>query len=265
MKDLEIENYMFDEKSLYIAFTIIYNDLLTYDKNLKAPIEDIQSFIDKLQNVRNVFVSLKNLKDMLDNKLLKNFDVSATKSLKKQLDFVDFIRNKSIAHLDLDLLTRASQWSPQIFIANHEKDLKLITLECYKASIEASINAYIAMHKQDTFKNEIDLHYPPDGEQFFNFLQTAIQKSISWLEIRLKFLARMFSPLSEKEQLRLYYIAGSTNFNLKESIYVGKEITANSIDEMEKKHYAIINEHNLMTPESEKVYKELYARWKKIL
>lgn len=265
MNDLEIENYMFDEKSLYVAFTIIYNDLLTYDNNLKVPIEDLQSFIYKLQNVRNVFVSLKNLKDMLNNKLLKNFDASSTKDLRKQLDFVNFIRNKSIAHLDLDLLARASQWSPQIFIANHEKDSKLITLECYKASIEASINAYIAMHKQETFKNEIDLYYPPDAEQFFNFLENAIQKSISWLEERLKFLARRFSPLSKKEELQLYYIAGSTNFDLNEPIYLGKEITENSLDEMKETYFELLNKHNLVTPESEKFNTELYARWKKML
>lgn len=265
MNDLEIENYMFDEKALYVAFTIIYNDLLTYDNNLKAPIEDIQSFIYKLQNVRNVFISLKNLKDMLNNKLLKNFDVSGTKDLKKQLDFVNFIRNKSIAHLDLDLLTRASQWSPQIFLANHEKDSRLITLECYKASIEASINAYIAMHQQDIFKNEIDLYYPPDGEQFFNFLENVIQKSISWLDERLKFFAKRFSPLSKKEELQLYYIAGSTNFNLKEPIYLGKKITENSLDEMKETYFSIVNEHNPARLESNKVLTELFARWKQML
>ena len=265
MTDLKIENYMFDEKSLYVAFTIIYNDLLTYDNNLKAPIEDIQSFIYKLQNVRNVFVSLKNLKDMLDNKLLKSFDKSATKALKKQLDFVNFIRNKSIAHLDLDLLTRASQWSPQIFIADHEKDSKQIILECYKASIEASINAYIAMHKQETFKNEIDLYYPPDAEQFFKFLENAIQKSLSWLNERLNFLAGKFTRISVREELQLYCIAGSTNFNLNEPLSLGGEITEERLKEIQQGFVSGLNKHNLLTPELESFNQKLYEVFKTIL
>lgn len=83
------QKYQITEKSNYLNLLILIDELKSYHKLLSDEISDIDSWIMKLRNTRNVFISLNNVLDIM-NKINLNLSDDYTKlsrNLKKKLAF----------------------------------------------------------------------------------------------------------------------------------------------------------------------------------
>lgn len=213
------EKYQIPRKSDFIYMTILLHDLKCFDEELSEGVEDIASLTHKMRNTRNVFVSLHNLKDSMNRIRLDGEAqfVLDTRSLRRDLDFIVHIRNKGVGHLDRTLLERAAQWSPEIFHVNSHGNNDYLNFLSYKAVLESTINSYLNEDgEQKVFKTEIDFLYPPNAEQFFEFLSDVVKRSINWLENSREIIRSEIEFYSDDKVQEMGAIAGQTNFNLKD-------------------------------------------------
>lgn len=226
------EKYQIPRKSDFICMTIILHDLKCFDEELSERVEDIQTLSNKIRNTRNVFVSLHNLKDSM-NRIRIDGDAQFTldtRMLRRDLDFIAHIRNKGVGHLDKVLLERAAQWIPQLFHVNSHENDDYLTFLSYQAILESTINSYLNEDgEQKVFKTEIDILYPPNSKQLFEFLSDIIKRSMSWLERARKIIRSEIEWHSNDKIEEMAFIAAKTNFNLKEE----SDFTFNE-DEMKK-------------------------------
>jgi len=220
---MDKQKYQITEKSNYLNLLILIDELESYHEFLSDKVSDINSWIAKLRNTRNIFLSLNNVRDAM-NKINLNLSdeyVVLSRSLKKKLAFANHFRNRGIGHLNETLLERAVQWSPQIFYSETKENEKYKVSEAHRVIIEACTNSFIDHEgKQKVFNTEIDLMYPPDAKLFFTHLQEIVTLSLEWLSISAKSILSTIKHHDKKEIHELGAIAGKTNFNLKEeSIY----------------------------------------------
>lgn len=213
------QKYQITEKSNYLNLLILIDELKSYHESLSSEISDIDSWIIKLRNTRNVFISLNNVLDAM-NKINLNLSDDYTKlsrNLKKKLAFANHFRNRAAGHLNEILLERAVQWSPQIFSLISKENEKFKISEAHRVIIEACTNSYINQEgKQKVFNTEIDLMYPPDAKLFFIHLEELITESLEWLTISAESILLNIRHHSDDEINEFAAIAGKTNFNLKE-------------------------------------------------
>lgn len=215
------EKYKIHEKSIWISLTIIENDLRFYDSELSAEKGSLKDLIQWLRSTLNVFVTLNNLSDLLKRSRLDGTDEfkAKTKALRKELDFISHVRNKSAGHLDPLLTERAAQWMPQIFSSVNvdNKSYKEFTVfETYRAVLESSINSYISGEgRQKVFDHEIDINYPPDQKEFYDFLHKKIHSSLEWLVLAGEIVESAGIFNEHHTVAELGCIAGKTNFDLK--------------------------------------------------
>jgi hypothetical protein len=217
---LSKEKYQIPRKSDFICLSILQHDLKCFDSDLSKPGKDTEGLIFKLRNSRNVFVSLHNLKDSMNRIRIDGNAkfVSETRLLRKELKFISHIRNKGVGHLDRSLLERAAQWAPQIFQEKSKDFDEYITFECYRAVIESSINSYLNEDgEQKIFDTEIDFLYPPNADQFFEFLSGIVKNSIEWLNKALEIIRSEIHFHTDDQIGELGAIAGKTNFDLDEN------------------------------------------------
>lgn len=221
------DKYQIPRKSDFICLTILLHDLKSYDKELGEEIKDLDTLTNKMRNTRNVFVSLHNLKDCMKRvRIDGNEDfIKETRILRRELEFIVHIRNKGVGHLDSTLLERAAQWIPEIFYKNTQENEGYITFHSYKAVMESTINSYLNEEgQQKVFKTEIDFNYPPDANQFFEFLSAIVYRSMKWLEIARKIVKSEINFHSDEQIKEMGAIAGQTNFDLKdESSFIFSE------------------------------------------
>lgn len=143
--------------------------------------------------------------------------VSATRSIRQDLDFIVHIRNKGVGHLDWNLMERAAQWIPELFHVNSHENDDCLTFLSYKAVLESTINSYLNEEgKQKTFGTEIDFYYPSNAEKFFGFLSDIVKRSIAWLENAREIIRSEIDLHSDDKVKEMGAVAGKTNFNLKE-------------------------------------------------
>lgn len=213
------EKYQITEKSNYLNILILIDELQSYHTSLTDVISDKDSWITKLRNTRNVFISLNNVLDAM-NKINLNLSddyVKFTRNLKKKLAFANHFRNRAVGHLNETLLERAVQWSPQIFSSTSKENEKFKIAEAHRVIIEVCTNSFINHEGiQKVFNTEIDLMYPPDAELFFTHLQELVTESLKWLMISAESTLSSIQHHDENEIKELAAIAAKTNFNLKE-------------------------------------------------
>lgn len=212
-----MDKYNINEKAQFIRLTILLHDLVCYDKDLQEQISDKESLIRKFRNTRNVFISLHNLRDALnDVQVSKDQEfISRTRALRRKLDFIGHVRNKGVGHIDKELLKRAAQWSPEIFYENTKDNADYLIFECYRALLQTSINSHlnnIGEHK--VFTSTIDLLYPPNAAEFFHYLSEIVNDSIKWLSEASETTKSRIHFHSRDQILELAEIAAQTNFDL---------------------------------------------------
>jgi signal recognition particle subunit SEC65 len=212
------QKYQIAEKSNYLNIFILIDELKSFHKFLSEEVSDIDSWITKLRNTRNVFLSLNNVLDAMNriNLNLSDEYVNQSRSLKKKLAFANHFRNRAVGHLNETLLERAVQWSPQIFSSTSKENNKFKISEAHRVIIEACTNSYVNQEGiQKVFNTEIDLMYPPDAKLFFNYLQELVTESLEWLTISAESILSNIKHHDNDEIQELAAIAAKTNFDLK--------------------------------------------------
>ena len=214
-----LQKYNINRKAEFIGIDIILHDLICYNEELQKPASDSKSLANKFRYVRNVFMSLYNVKDLLSTVHVSGNEAFATKkkALQRELEFIVHVRNKGVGHLDKELLKRAAQWEPHVFHEECKENPEFATLLCYKALIETCINSYqTARQGNKPFSSEIDLMYPPNAKEFYEFLACIVEDSISWLEEARRLVNNEIEYHSAETLLEMAALAGQTNFDLKE-------------------------------------------------
>lgn len=213
------EKYQISVKADYICLTILEHDLSCFDKDLRlATTEDADGIALMLRNTRNVFISLHNLKGAMGSMRLNGSEQfrDKTRSLRRRLEFINHVRNKSVGHLDRTLLERAAQWSPELFFQDAKGNDKYRVFASYRAVLESSINSFLSDEgQQKVFNHDIDLLCPPDAEKFYGFLSDIVNDSIDWLREALEIVNSEIDFCGKESFKEFASIAGHTNFNLK--------------------------------------------------
>ena len=240
---MEEDKYQFREKSQYLNFLILKDELQTVDSVLSQHIKESKDLLTKFRATRSVFLVLNNVKDAADRVQIKASEdfIKKTRNLKKKLIFANHFRNRGIGHLDAALLNRAVQWSPQIFYESAKENELFRLIESHRAIIESCINSFIDTEgTQKVFGTEIDLMYPPNAKQFYSYLSEMVTEAISWLSDALTITFEEIDHHTDEEIQELAAIAGQTNFNLKEnaeysySIEEHREVLSNTIKTLEE-------------------------------
>lgn len=214
-----MNKYQISRKADYVGLRIILNELLSFQKDIRLTSLTKDSLAFRMRATLNVFVPLHNLKDAI-NKIRvvgdSNF-ILKTRKLKKDLEFISHIRNKGASHIDHVILERAVQWHPHIFQESNKENDEYLTYECYRAVIESGINSYICKNGiQKVFETEIDLLYPPNAKQFYNFLAEIMAASIEWVYETLEKIKSEITFHSGEQVIEYAAVAGKTSFNLKD-------------------------------------------------
>lgn len=211
--------YQIAEKARYLQLLILADELQSYHDSLLQKITSINDWTKKLRDVRNVFLSLNNLKDAMDRTNLTSSEeyTRLSRDFKKKLLFANHFRNRAVGHLNEALLERSVQWAPQLFFSTTKENKQFKVAEAHRVITEACINSYVDQNgKQKLFNTEIDLMYPPDANLFFNYLYELITESINWLRLTLELILSNIKHHTDVEMKEMAIIAGQTNFNLKE-------------------------------------------------
>ncbi len=183
-----------DSKEISFKFRLIKQNLIV-----------LNTFLESLSKF-NIHIK--------ENKELKE----RTRNIRKKGGLINHMRNKIGGHLDNDVLIRSAQWTPYIFHKNAKENRELQISLCYKSILEASINSYIDISKdemQKEFGNEIDFFYPPDETIFYNYLGKINFDSIEWIKLVIETIEKDFVYFDNKEMFVESRIAGLTDFNLK--------------------------------------------------
>jgi hypothetical protein len=216
---LSKEKYQIARKADYVGLKIILNELLYFHKDIQLTILDKKSLAFRMRSTLNVFVPLHNLKDAINRIRINSINdfVLKTRKLRKELEFISHIRNKGAGHIDNEMLERAVQWHPHIFNESTKENDDYLSFECYRAVIESGINSYICKEGiQKVFETEVDLLYPPDAKQFYDFLGNLISNSIDWIYEALEIIKSEINFHSNEQVIEYAAIAAKTSFNLKE-------------------------------------------------
>ena len=217
---VENDKYQISEKSKYLNLILLKDELEEFDRGLSQPVANTENWLSKLRLTRSVFLSLNNVKDALNKIQFRDQPEIAilARQLKKDLLFANHFRNRGIGHLNDDLLRRSAQWSPQIFYAEMKDNEIFQVIEAHRSIIEVCINSYLDVNGvQKIFGKEIDLIYPPDAEEFYQYLQSLVHLSLNWLTLSSKVIYESINLHSGNEVMEVSALAGQTNFNLKES------------------------------------------------
>jgi len=212
------DKYQISTKAQYINFLLLKDELEYFDRVLSDVILGPESWLAKLRATRSVFLTLNNVKDAADRIQVRGEDefVEKTRKLRKDLIFANHFRNRGIGHLNDTLLKRAVQWSPQIFYESSKDNLVFQVIEIQRTIIESCINSFIDKDGvQKVFGIEIDLMYPPNAKEFFNYLSEMVKGAIVWLSEGASILLDSIDHHSDEEIQELAAIAGQTNFDLK--------------------------------------------------
>lgn len=235
------DRYQVALKANYINILLLEDEIEHLDVALSKPVQNIDDFIEKFRTTRTVFLTLYNVKDLTSKLQIRSPKeyTAATKSLRSKLEFANHFRNKGIGHLDTTLLKRAVQWEPTMFVSTHKNNKSIMLLLAQKASIESCINSYLDKEGvQKIFGHEIDLLYPPDGDEFYSYLSSLVQETNEWLKASKDILHEQIKFHSPEYIFELAVVAGATNFNLKEDSDLSydeqysKSIIAKSLDNL---------------------------------
>jgi len=205
-------------KANFLSLLLLEDEIESFDRTLSKPIESMRDWIEKLRTTRALFLSLYNLKDLTTKLRIRDVldHTKRTKSLRKNLELANHFRNKGIGHLDTELLKRAVQWNPLMFVKEEKDTTELRLADVHKAVIESCINSYIDKNGvQKQFGHEIDLFYPENAEEFYDYLKSLVIESLEWISLSKEVLSSKIKYHSTEELFELACVAGATSFDLK--------------------------------------------------
>lgn len=198
-----------------IELEIIKADLIEIDRQFQInKFKDMSSII----LLKQLFVTISNLVDFeltirflyVDNPNISNL----YSKVSRENEFIKYIRNKFVAHINKELLNTAAIWKPEIrcmFQYIHKPEIAFL----YNLWIlEITINTYVkpdGTHK--IFNSETDLFLKKDLNRFLKFLIYAMKHSIHYLDEFGKIIGKNIQKLSFSElDLKYWEDAGKIDF-----------------------------------------------------
>ena len=170
----------------------------------------LQKHIDNQVYLKYDFIPLNLLRESLENFSIyckDNAELSSQyKRLKKDLDFVNHLRNKVGAHLSDEALDKMIQWNPDIYNENAGTNSDVQEYQIYRAMMDVAINSYLDENgRQKQFGTEIDFEL--ESKTFYTYLLNTVRLAIRFLEeiqniIRpnIKYIKQSGSALSKEER-----------------------------------------------------------------
>ncbi len=215
---MDDSKYQVESKAIYISLMMLEDELTYFDRTLSKRIQDIHDLIEKLRATRGVFLTLYNVKEISTRVGVKGQreHTNKTRLLRRELEFANHARNKGIGHLDSDLLKRAVQWNPLMFVEVDKQPRELRLADAHRAVIESCINSYIDSDgAQKIFGHEIDLAYPSDANEFYGYLKKLVDDSLDWISDSIAILHSNIEFHTQDDIQELASVAATTDFNLK--------------------------------------------------
>lgn len=130
------------------------------------------------------------------------------KKLRKDLDFVNHLRNKVSGHLSDEALDKMIQWDPDIYDEFTKASAAFQEFHIYRAMLEVAVNSFLdEKGQQKQFGQEIDFQIPSEWKKFYDYLLDTVNTAIYFLKsvqniIRpnIKYIKQAKSSLSQKER-----------------------------------------------------------------
>ena len=181
-----------------------------------------QKHIDNQIYLKYDFIPLNLLRESLDGFSIyckDNPELTAQhKKLKKDLDFVNHLRNKVGAHLSDEALDKMIQWNPDIYADKARTNTVVQEYQIYRAMMEVAINSYLdEKGQQKQFGTDLDIEL--EAKVFYTYLLNTVNSAIHFLKeiqniIRpnIKYIKLSESTLSKEE--RSNYLEEATRIAL---------------------------------------------------
>jgi len=168
--------------------------------------------------LKGAIVALANVRD-IERSLRPTYEdhpelAEIIRPVKKNLEFVYYLRNKFVGHIHRDLIDKALEWKPELrYLAPHLGDSKAVVLTNIFV-LETAINTYVDKdQRHKVFESETDLAYPPDMARFLAFLEVSVRTSIDYLDSYCATISKRIAVPDPKEfDLELWLKAGKTKF-----------------------------------------------------
>ncbi|MEK6452091.1 MULTISPECIES: hypothetical protein [unclassified Myroides] len=221
---------MIKKRAQYIQTLILLDEIEYFHSNLSF--EQPKTFFRELKYNILTLYKFKELlqlvsKDLKDNKEF----IKLKKTIIKELDFINHIRNKISGHFDKPLLEKAAQWEPFIFYEENKNE-ELKVLMSYKTLFESSINSYIDKNNCHLiYQGEIDLNIQNDRTKFLKTIYKLNETSIKILFLIKISLENQNIFFAKRQQYIESKKAGLTNFNLKSNNLELKSLSDPLIEE----------------------------------
>jgi hypothetical protein len=237
------EKYQISEKAKWLRLRLLMDELDSYKCTLQLQRNDIDAWNQLLRHTRNIFITLHNVSDELGHIHFKEAElIKKRRALAKKLKFTSHVRNRGVGHLNETMSERAVQWMPQLFTKEGVPESGSIGLaEAQRAVIESCVNSYVdKLGVQKQFGTEIDLLYPPNQRDFFEYMESTVKEAHSLLAVELANLDSSIVRRSGEDARELHAVAGKTEFDLRESTELsfseveGTEAFAKAIAAMEE-------------------------------
>lgn len=173
-------------------------------------VDMLQKHIENQIYLKCDFIPLNLLRESLDSFSIYCKDdpelTAQSKKLKKDLDFVNHLRNKVGAHLSDEALDKMIQWNPDIYDDRARADVLFQEYQIYRAMMEVAINSYLDTNgQQKQFGTDLDIEL--EAKVFYTYLLNTVNSSILFLEkiqniIRpnIKYIKQSQSTVREEER-----------------------------------------------------------------
>ncbi|MEY5047422.1 MAG: hypothetical protein RLZZ175_781 [Bacteroidota bacterium] len=205
---------MIESRAKYLQTILLLDEINYFHSNLSF--ENPTLFFRLLKhNILALYI----LKDLItiNSKILKeNVEFNnLKKSIHRELEFINHIRNKISGHFDSILMLKSAQWQPQIFFEdNKNSDIKILL--SYKTIFELAINSYLDSNgRNKMYEIEIDLIIPDDRKLFINTIYKLNVTGNKILHLIKEYYENQGIFLSKEQLFEESLIAAYTNFDLK--------------------------------------------------
>lgn len=196
-----------------ISAHVAHGDLVASDKALKAGLTDPGI---GLVILKHLFVSCANVADLkqICSPLYKDHPAiwDIIKPHLRDFEFAKYIRNIAVGHVKPELSHKTLVWRPELNDVLKESGASAETFLGY-AVLETAINTFVDDKGHRIFDGDIDLNYPPEKTQFFNFLESTVQVGIDYCAaVAVAALENANLPNFTENLLELSMNAGKTDF-----------------------------------------------------
>lgn len=138
--------------------------------------------------IRGLCTQLNSFNELLKKNVFNEYSkddvdlVQISRELKKELEFINHLRDHMCAHIDENTIEKLVQWEPTIFNKDFLEIENAQDYFIYKSMLETGINSFLAEDgRQKVFNQEIDLYLKQDNEMFMSYLSSVTDKVVDFL------------------------------------------------------------------------------------